>query len=56
LDLTWKQYFIILVDSEIFGGRSIYQFEIDSEETRKTFTHYFIKINTVNLENVSENI
>ena len=33
LDLTWKQSFLILVDSEIFGRRSLYQFEGLSEET-----------------------
>jgi len=27
LDLTWKQSFLILVDSELFGRRSLYQFE-----------------------------
>ncbi len=28
LDLTWKQSFLILVDSEIFGWRYLYQFEL----------------------------
>ena len=36
LDLTWKQSFLILVDSELFGRRSLYQFERLSEETHKT--------------------
>jgi len=27
LDLTWKQSFLILVDSELFGRRSLYQFD-----------------------------
>ena len=33
LDLTWKQSFLILVDSELFGRRSLYQFERLSEQT-----------------------
>ena len=36
LDLTWKQSFLILVDSELFGRRSLYQFERLSEETHQT--------------------
>ena len=32
LDLTWKQSFLILVDSELFGRCSLYQFERLSEE------------------------
>jgi hypothetical protein len=44
LDLTWKQSFLILVDSELFGRRSLYQFERLSEETQITnSTHYFSK-------------
>ena len=35
LDLTWKQSFLILVDSELFGRRSLYQFERLSEETQQ---------------------
>ena len=35
LDLTWKQSFLILVDSELFGRRSLYQFERLSEETEQ---------------------
>jgi hypothetical protein len=35
LDLTWKQSFLILVDSELFGRRSLYQFERLSEETKQ---------------------
>jgi hypothetical protein len=27
LDLTWKQSFLILVDSELFRRRSLYQFD-----------------------------
>jgi hypothetical protein len=27
LDLTWKQSFLILVDSKIFGRHSLYQLE-----------------------------
>jgi hypothetical protein len=27
LDLTWKQSFLILVDSELFGRRALYQFD-----------------------------
>jgi hypothetical protein len=27
LDLTWKQSFLILVDSKIFRRRSLYQFD-----------------------------
>jgi hypothetical protein len=33
LDLTWKQSFLILVDSELFERRSLYQSERLSEET-----------------------
>jgi len=45
LDLTWKQSFLILVDSEIFGRRSLYQFERLSEETKQTIsTRYSKKI------------
>ena len=36
LDLTWKQSFLILVDSELFGRRSLYQFKRLSEETHQT--------------------
>ena len=45
LDLTWKQSFLILVDSELFGRRSLYQFERLSEETEQTIsTRYSKKI------------
>ena len=45
LDLTWKQSFLILVDSELFGRRSLYQFERLSEETNQTIsTRYSKKI------------
>ena len=52
LDLTWKQSFLILVDSELFGRRSLYQFERLSEETiQQTFsTRYSTKFNTVNID------
>ena len=45
LDLTWKQSFLILVDSELFGRRSLYQFKRLSEETHQTIsTRYSKKI------------
>jgi hypothetical protein len=46
LDLTWKQSFLILVDSELFGRRSLYQFERLSEETKQQTisTRYLKKI------------
>jgi len=46
LDLTWKQSFLILVDSELFGRRSLYQFERLSEETNQQtiYTRYSNKI------------
>jgi len=45
LDLTWKQSFLILVDSELFGRRSLYQFERLSEEIQQTIsTRYSKKI------------
>jgi hypothetical protein len=34
-NLTWKQSFLILVDSELFGRRSLYQLIDFSEETTK---------------------
>ena len=40
LDLTWKQSFLILVDSELFGRRSLYQFERLSEETHQNQRYY----------------
>jgi hypothetical protein len=39
LDLTWKQSFLILVDSELFGRRSLYQLKDFSEETEQN--HFF---------------
>ena len=40
LDLTWKQSFLILVDSELFGRRSLYQLKDFSEETEQNhFQH-----------------
>jgi len=45
LDLTWKQSFLILVDSELFERRSLYQSERLFEETHQTIsTRYFKKI------------
>ena len=38
LDLTWKQSFLILVDSELFGRRSLYQLKDFSEETEQTIS------------------
>ena len=43
LDLTWKQSFLILVDSEIFGRRSLYQFERLSEETKQNHFYTLLK-------------
>jgi len=45
LDLTLKQSFIILVDSEIFRHTSL---KLTLKRPR-TFTCYFIQINTVNI-------
>jgi hypothetical protein len=40
LDLTWKQSFLILVDSEIFGRCSLYQLkDYFQETTHKPFLH-----------------
>ena len=45
LDLTWKQSFLILVDSKLFGRRSLYQLIDFSEETEQTiYTRYSMKI------------
>ena len=38
LDLTWKQSFLILVDSELFGRRYLYQLKDFSEETEQTIS------------------
>ena len=43
LDLTWKQSLLILVDSELFGRRSLYQFERLSEETEQTISTRYSK-------------
>ncbi len=43
LDLTWKQSFLILVDSELFGRRSLYQFERLSEETYQNQFYTLLK-------------
>ena len=53
LDLTWKQSFLILVDSELFGRRSLYQFERLSEETTtkpEIYTLLKRRFNTVNFD------
>jgi hypothetical protein len=39
LDLTWKQSFLILVDSKIFGRRSLYQFESTFLKRFQTYKH-----------------
>ena len=46
LDLTWKQSFLILVDSELFGRRSLYQFEGLSEETKQNHFYTLLKNST----------
>ena len=43
LDLTWKQSFLILVDSELFGRRSLYQFKDFSEETKSNHFYTLLK-------------
>jgi hypothetical protein len=43
LDLTWKQSFLILVDSELFGRRSLYQFKRLSEETEQNHFYTLLK-------------
>jgi len=52
LDLTWKQSFLILVDSELFGRRSLYQFERLSEDTHQNHFYTLLKgrFNTVNID------
>ncbi len=58
LDLTGKQSFLILVDSELFGRRSLYQLKDFSEETEQNHfsTRYSNKnnkkkeFNTVNID------
>ena len=52
LDLTWKQSFLILVDSELFGRRSLYQFERLSEETEQYHFYTLLKedSNKVNIK------
>jgi len=44
LDLTWKQSFLILVDSELFGRRSLYQSERLSEETYQIISTRYSRI------------
>ena len=46
LDLTWKQSFLILVDSELFERRSLYQFERLSEETYQNQFYTLLKIDS----------
>ena len=43
LDLTWKQSFLILVDSELFGQHSLYQLKDFSEETEQTISTRYSK-------------
>ena len=53
LDLTWKQSFLILVDSELFGRRSLYQLKDFSEETEQNHFYTLLKkqrFNTVNID------
>ena len=54
LDLTWKQSFLILVDSELFGRRSLYQLIDFSEETQENHFYTLLqtikKFNTVNID------
>ena len=47
LDLTWKQSFLILVDSKLFGRRSLYQLKDYSEETT---TNHFYKLLKNNIQ------
>ena len=39
LDLTWKQSFLILVDSELFGRRSLYQLKDFLKRLNNPFLH-----------------
>ena len=52
LDLTWKQSFLILVDSELFRRRSLYQLKDFSEETEQTISTCYSRTgyNTVNID------
>jgi hypothetical protein len=43
LDLTWKQSFLILVDSELFGRHSLYQLKDFSEETEQNHLYTLLK-------------
>ena len=43
LDLTWKQSFLILVDSELFERRSLYQSERLFKETHQTISTRYLK-------------
>jgi len=53
LDLTWKQSFLILVDSELFGRRSLYQFERLSEETEQNNFYKLLKKKIENSETLT---
>ncbi len=48
LDLNWKQSLLMLVDSEHFGRRSLYQFDRLFWRDYKTKMHVTTKFNTVN--------
>ncbi len=43
LDLTWKQSFLIMVDSELFRRRSLYQLKDFSEETEQNHFYTLLK-------------
>ena len=43
LDLTWKQSFPILVDSELFGRPSLYQLKDFFEETEQNHFYTLLK-------------
>ncbi len=45
LDLTWKQSFLILVDSKLFGRCSLYHLEDFSEETKQTISPRYSRTN-----------
>jgi hypothetical protein len=50
LDLTWKQSFLILADSELFERRCLYQSERLAEATLQIIsTRYLRRFNTVNI-------
>jgi hypothetical protein len=50
LDLTWKQSFLILVDSELFGRHSLYQFDrLFLKRLQNRIKHTTKTFNTVNI-------